>query len=299
MTKKSLRWVLRITVLFVTIGLFTGCASQPPQQEFLPPTADPSIVPAENLEDLHVFGYPGLEWGMTMEEVQETLGLTDSDWSLDSTLEDGSEIQATAYLDFLGQKYQTNFCFNQMNYSDTKMLTRVDISSLVDSVNPDANQPGYDKIRGQVESMLKEQGGEFTVTVDQMKPSMYYPNGVAHLYNSDYNDLGDAEWEIFLTAFHGTEGLSHLPKEYQDSYNQIFRRLVESGEISEPSGWDPQKFFDFCAYSSNPLITAEVRLDMNYTRDEESGSLRMTFDAYKFVCALSCHRTVEQEKSAK
>ena len=42
MTKKSLRWVIISAAV-----LFTGCGFQP---EILPPTADSSIVPAENLK---------------------------------------------------------------------------------------------------------------------------------------------------------------------------------------------------------------------------------------------------------
>ena len=138
--------------------------------------------------------------------------------------------------------------------------------------------------------MLKEQGGEFTVTVDQMKPSMYYPNGVAHLYNSDYNDLGDAEWEIFLTAFHGTEGLSHLPKEYQDSYNKFRSQLVIAGltKNSYDPDWDYSKEpFNYIEREDGFLTFTGVYMDVDHVNKTAMAKIR--FDGLCMTESLSVH----------
>ena len=111
MTKKSLRWVIISAAVLLAVAVVITSV-------FL-------FRPSAKLDNLQAFCYPGLEWGMTMEEVREALDCNEVNFSETLRFENETYTSigvAVRHQEFLGRDVPIEFWFDQFYDSDLSLI---------------------------------------------------------------------------------------------------------------------------------------------------------------------------------
>ena len=219
------------------------------------------LHPSLRLDNLHTFCYPGLEWGMTMEETREALGIEEEHFRETHQFENEvytERVVAVRRQEFLGEEVQVNFRFIQFSDSDKPRLTGMIISSRMMGHDASTDETSEEYF-GRLENWLKEQGAEYTVRTENFKeePGEYKGFYVGDS-DSHYDEIEGKP--LFITAyFESRADMRDQPKRYQKSFNEIYNWQVGMELRDPPEGWSIENLYDLRDGGVKlPLVTLEA-----------------------------------------
>lgn len=225
MTKKSLRWIIISAAVLLAVAVVITSV-------FL-------FRPSAKLDNLQAFCYPGLEWGMTMEEVREALDCNEVNFSETLRFENETYTSigvAVRHQEFLGRDVPIEFWFDQFYDSDEPRLSGMTIDMFWENRNPlEGDQKDWVQL---LESWLKEQGTEYTLRVEELEYEEGSSGATAYIESkTDFRDQ---------------------PKRYQKSYGKVYNEKIKLGFVEAPENWSPENPVDLRSDEVRlPLVTIE------------------------------------------
>ena len=277
----GVHWVLIIVSILFIGSLFIVFFPKPA------PPPSPRPTPAADLDSLHVFHYPGLSWGATVDEVKEKFGLSENPGPLDpfevihsiSVLETGSA-------DFFGRKALTNFSFCWPYGSDHGKLCNVTVRIPLPF---EQREEEYDKLCKEVEALSREQVPEFGSYFNKKMRDVHNPGAYVDMWDTGYEGE-DVPWQFYEMEFLGGDRLLNMPQEYQDSYNKFRSQLVIAGltKNSYDPDWDYSKEpFNYIEREDGFLTFTGVYMDVDHVNKTAMAKIR--FDGLCMTESLSVH----------
>ena len=277
----GVHWVLIIVSILFIGSLFIVFFPKPA------PPPSPRPTPAADLDSLHVFHYPGLSWGATVDEVKEKFGLSENPGPLDpfevihsiSVLETGSA-------DFFGRKALTNFSFCWPYGSDHGKLCNVTVRIPLPF---EQREEEYDKLCKEVEALSREQVPEFGSYFNKKMRDVHNPGAYVDMWDTGYEGE-DVPWQFYEMEFFGGDRLLNMPQEYQDSYNKFRGQLFVNGIVTDTydPDWDYSKEpFNYIEREDGFLTFTGVYMDVDHVNKTAMAKIR--FDGLCMTESLSVH----------
>lgn len=232
--------------------------------------------------------YPGLQWGMTFEEVRTVLGFSEGDildsrhWELDPERPamPGSHDYTVEGLEMFGfPTAQVVLRFHEYTGHEPGLAEMV-------VYYPDGYEGGPDTDVEELRRVVKEHYGERVMAV----PSVHWDERTGELVRKDYPYTGDdiCYW------LSGTTAREHLSEE---ELRKLYDAVIESRRGSDYSGKLPS-FEQFCQTLEEPatMLGLEIEEDadaLRVRRQQGQTSLRLFFDGELLVNIRAADRYYE------
>ena len=228
------------------------------------------LKPSPKLDNLQAFCYPGLEWGMTMEETRNALGIEEELFRETHQFENevyAERVAAVRRQEFLGKEVQVNFRFVQFPYSDEPRLAGMIISGKMMGSDVSTDETPEDYF-GRIEDWLKDQGAEYTLRTENFKEEPGEYPGIYVSENSPRYDEIEGGPEYITAYFESRADLRDQPKRCQESFNGIYNQQVKMELRDPPEGWSIGNPYDV---RDGGVRLPLVKLEATYLYPSEEG----------------------------
>ncbi len=231
------------------------------------------LKPSPKLNNLHTFCYPGLEWGMTMEEASEALGVKEGNFRETMRQEQGLFTHITVPVsnqEFLEMDYKRSTImlrFIQFAYTEEPLLAGV----ILPSAGTYPIEETQEEYVGRIEDWLKEQGAEYTIQMENQKENPDQPGRYIGENNPRYASV-ESDPRFAMITVKSKADMRDQPEKYQKGFSEIHNYLLRNRIIERPEDWSMEKWIDISSSEERfPLVT--VRADYLF-QSENTGQDR-------------------------
>lgn len=221
----------------------------------------PKEYEAVNAKEYGCFHYPGVEWGITEEQLYEALGKTAEDFEREEAEKTSHILNLTTKVEFLEKDCVTTFSFVGVPDSNLMPLEKVEVQYELGEVT-------YQEFVVKVSELVKLQNEDYEIISD--------PSGV--------------DSDVDRYEFSEKKTTADLPQEIKDGYNNYMYHLYDTGILPTMNDKDKERCMNTDYAKANSSSLSKVKI----IHFPEDNVCTVTFDGSGLVLPLSCAEAYAQ-----